>query len=105
MGGSRSVWVGNDAGLAAISIRAGKILAHWALTQVLFPELEELVQVMLPYPACRRRFLIPVQELQTAFEQAAVKVGIERAYEHALDGNYRCVHVPLPLAPAKFSLT
>jgi hypothetical protein len=46
-----------------------------------------------------------VQELQTAFEQAAVDVGIQRDYADALGDNYRCVRVPLPVAPAGFSLT
>jgi hypothetical protein len=56
MGGSRSVWVGDDAGLAAIRIRARKILAYWAHTQVPFPGEEELVEVMFAVPSVSETF-------------------------------------------------
>jgi hypothetical protein len=56
MGGSRSVWVGNDPELAAVRIRARKILAHWVFTQVPFPGTEELVQVMFAVPSVSETF-------------------------------------------------
>jgi hypothetical protein len=46
-----------------------------------------------------------VQQLQIAFEQAAVEIGTRRDYADALEDNYHSVRVPLPVAPAGFPLT
>jgi hypothetical protein len=56
LGGSRSLWVGKDPELAAIRMRAGKILARWVLTRVPLPVLEQLVQVMFAMPSVPETF-------------------------------------------------